>query len=193
MKNLIILIALVILTAFLFGCTQNPGGSGLMTLDTNKANIDANTSDSNSGVYNNLDSFKKVKNGDHVSVDYTGRLLDGSIFDSSIGRTPLEFDVGAGQMIKGFDDGVLGMKIGEKKTITIPPEQAYGAIDPKRIIILDKNSFVQFDEMKVGMIVSTGNLSGTIIEKNDTNAKVDFNHKLAGKTLIFEITLISIN
>jgi peptidylprolyl isomerase len=138
-------------------------------------------------------SDKIVVKGNHVSVDYTGKLTDGTVFDSSVGRTPLEFDVGAGQMIKGFDDGVLGMKIGEKKTITIPPEQAYGIVDSKKIITIEKQSFPQFDAMQAGMTVGAGNLIGKVVEKTATAAKIDFNHELAGKTLIFEITLVSIN
>jgi peptidylprolyl isomerase len=138
-------------------------------------------------------SDKIVVKGNHVSVDYTGKLTDGTVFDSSVGRTPLEFDVGAGQMIKGFDDGVLGMKIGEKKTVTIPPEQAYGIVDSKKIITIEKQSFPQFDAMQAGMTVGAGNLIGKVVEKTATAAKIDFNHELAGKTLIFEITLVSIN
>ncbi|OQA31430.1 MAG: FKBP-type peptidyl-prolyl cis-trans isomerase [archaeon ADurb.Bin336] len=192
MKNYVIMAILVIFITLLFGCIQSnndySSGSGLMILDVNKDSVD-----SNSKVYNDLNDFKKVKAGDHVSVDYTGRLLDGTIFDTSIGRSPLDFDVGAGQMIKGFDEGVVGMKVGETKIVTIPPEQAYGVYDESRIITVDKKSFADFDKMEVGLMVSTGVYTGTIIEKTDTNAKIDFNHKLAGKTLVFEITLISID
>lgn len=138
-------------------------------------------------------SEKTVTKGNHVAVNYTGKLTDGKVFDSSIGREPLEFDVGAGQMIKGFDDGVLGMKIGEKKTVTIPPEQAYGVADPNRIITIEKDSFDQFEMMEVGMTVSSGMHVGKVTEKSQTSAKIDFNHELAGKTLIFEITLVSID
>ncbi len=191
MKNWVVLIALIAIMLVLFGCTQNTNPTGLLVLDDDK---NTDLIDSNTNVFNNLNEFKKVKAGDSVSVDYTGRLTDGTIFDSSVNRKPLEFVVGAGQMIKGFDEGVVGMKVGEKKTITIPPEAAYGLIDSKKIITVDKNSFSQFDEMQVGLIVSAGNgMNGVIIAKNDVNATIDFNHKLAGKTLVFEITLISIN
>ncbi len=137
---------------------------------------------------------KIVVKGNHVAVNYTGKLTDGKVFDSSIGREPLEFDVGAGQMIKGFDDGVVGMKVGETKTITIPPEQAYGMADSRKLIKVDKKSFPQFDALKVGLMVSAGNgLAGKITSKTDADATIDFNHELAGKTLVFEITLVSIN
>ena len=84
----------------------------------------------------------EVKAGDYVAVDYTGKLEDGTEFDSSAGKQPLAFEVGAGQMIPGFDNGVQGMKLGESKTITIPPEQAYGAegsgpIPPNATLIFD--------------------------------------------------------
>ncbi|MDD3083679.1 MAG: peptidylprolyl isomerase [Candidatus ainarchaeum sp.] len=145
-------------------------------------------------VNNNLDDFKKVKIGDNISVNYTGRLLSGEIFDSSIGRQPLSFVAGAGQMIKGFDEAVIGMKIGETKEITLSPEQAYGEIDDSKIITFEKNSFNNFEELKVGLIVKTeSDLEGIIMEKNDNNAIINFNHKLAGKTLVFEISLVSIN
>lgn len=193
MKRGIVLVFISLLFLLLFGCIQNNNsGSGLMTLGDDVFS-GKSVADSNSNVYDNLNDFKKVKAGDHVSVNYTGRLLDGSIFDSSVGRSPLEFDVGAEQMIKGFDDGVIGMKIGEKKIVTIPPEKAYGLVEESRIITVDKNSFADFDQMKVGLMVSSGDYTGRIIEKNDTNAKINFNHELAGKTLVFEITLISIN
>ncbi len=137
---------------------------------------------------------KVVVKGSCVSVDYTGKLLDGKVFDTSIGREPLDFTVGAGQMIKGFDEGVLGMKLGEKKTITLAPEQAYGASNPMRIITVDKKSFPQFDQLKVGLMVgSQAGLTGRIVSKGENEAVIDFNHELAGKTLVFEITLVSIN
>lgn len=137
---------------------------------------------------------KIVVKGSHISVDYTGKLLDGKVFDSSIGRTPLEFDVGAGQMIKGFDQGVIGMKIGEKKTITLAPSEAYGESNQMRIITVDKVSFPQFDLLKPGLMVgSQAGLTGKVVSKNDKEAIIDFNHELAGKTLVFEITLVSID
>lgn len=137
---------------------------------------------------------EQVKAGNHVSVNYVGRLKDGTIFDSSEGRDPLEFDVGAGQMIKGFDDGVVGMKVGEKKTIEITPDKAYGVYDPAKVRAFDAKSFAEFAKLQVGTTVYAGNgLSGRVTEKTDANAVIDFNHELAGKTLIFDITLVSIS
>src|SRR5678815_3442627 len=80
--------------------------------------------------------MQQVKNGDKVKVHYHGRLTSGETFDSSEGRQPLEFEVGSGMVIKGFDDGVTGMKVGEKKTINIPAENAYGEKNPEMIIDL---------------------------------------------------------
>ncbi|MDD4251259.1 MAG: peptidylprolyl isomerase [Candidatus ainarchaeum sp.] len=143
---------------------------------------------------NDINNINKVKNGDNISVHYTGRLENGHIFDSSVGRKTLDFTVGAGQMIKGFDEAVIDMKVGDKKTVTLLPQKAYGDIDDSRIVVVDSNSFKDFSNLVTGMMVSGGNgISGKIIEKNDKNATIDFNHELAGKTLIFDIELISIN
>ncbi|MFA6268543.1 MAG: peptidylprolyl isomerase [archaeon] len=196
-KISVLTIILFVALILLFGCTtqQNSttNGSGLMVLGTNNDNNKQST-DSNTNVYSNLDQFKKVKVGDHVAVNYVGKLKDGTIFDSSVGRSPLEFDVGAGQMIKGFDSGVVGMKVGEIKTIEIAPSEAYGEYAPQKVITVDKNQFPQFDQLQVGMQVSASNgLTGKVTSKNDTSAVIDFNHELAGKTLVFEITLVSIN
>lgn len=144
---------------------------------------------------NNLDQFKVAKSGDEVKVNYTGRFLDGKVFDSSLlaGRTPLGFVIDDGGMIKGFNDAVKGMKVGETKTVTLAPEQAYGALDPAKIVTIDKNQFADFDSLVKGMTVSAGNYSGIVISKNDQNAVIDFNPEMAGKTLVFEITLLEIN
>lgn len=136
----------------------------------------------------------EAKSRDVVRVDYVGRFLDNTIFDTSKkeGRTPLEFEIDAGQMIVGFNDAVKGMKEGETKTVTLPPEQAYGVKDEQKIITVDKNQFADFDKLQLGMQVSGGNMVGTVVSKTDTNAIIDFNSEMAGKTLVFEITLIEI-
>jgi len=110
-----------------------------------------------------------------------------------IENEPIEFVVGAGQMIKGFDNAVVGMEAGETKTVTLPPEEAYGLPDPKRVITFDKNSVPDFNDLVVGAKVYASNgMPGLIVQKNDSNVLVDFNHELAGKTLIFEILIVSI-
>jgi FKBP-type peptidyl-prolyl cis-trans isomerase 2 len=186
----LIFVAVIFLFASL-GCTKtketNTNGSEVI-MDGN------NSKDNNAQVYNNLEQLKKVKNGDTVSVHYVGKLTDGAIFDSSVGKDPLSFVVGAHQMISGFEEGVIGMKVGEKKTITLAPEQAYGLVDPKKIITFDKNSFNDFNLLKTGMVLTTSTgARGTVSEKTDLNFTVNFNHELAGKTLVFDLILVSIN
>jgi peptidylprolyl isomerase len=192
LKSIFVLICIGLLVLS-FGCTNQSNPNGLMGLDANNK-IDSNKLiDSNSQQYNNLNQLQTVKVGDKVKVNYTGRLQNGKIFDTSIGKTPLSFTVGAGQMIKGFDAAVIGMKVGESKTVTLPPEEAYGPIDQNKIIVFDKSNFQDFNDLFVGNVVSAGSYSGTIIRKSDTNAVIDFNHKLAGQTLVFDINMVSIN
>src|SRR5262245_44614668 len=95
--------------------------------------------------------MKEAQNGNRVKVHYHGRLEDGTTFDSSEGRSPLEFEVGAGQMIKGFDDGVLGMKEGDKKTIHIPVHQAYGEKSNEMILEFPREQFPPDMTPEVGM------------------------------------------
>lgn len=196
MKKILALAIIAVFAAALFGCTQSPPeanmGGNMMALDTNK-NQQNSSGDTNSHVYSNLGQYRKVHAGDKVKVNYTGRLTDGNIFDSSIGKTPLEFTAGAGQMIKGFDDAVIGMKVGDTKNVTIPPEQAYGAYDQNKVVTVNASAFSAFTSVKLGNYVtdSYGN-TGVIVKKNDQNVVIDFNHQLAGKTLVFEITLVAI-
>jgi len=141
-------------------------------------------------------SDRTVATGDTVSVHYTGTLQDGAVFDSSIGKTPLTFTVGSGQVITGFDNAVIGMKVGEKKTVTLPPEEAYGQYNPNLIIILDRSKFQ--DNIAIGMQVTLTDTSGqqilaTITEIGPSSVTLDANSKLAGKTLIFEIEIVSIS
>jgi len=150
-------------------------------------------------------SDKTVENGDTISVDYVGKLEDGTVFDTSEKEAaneagiynemrdykPLTFTVGAGQMIKGFDEGVVGMKVGEEKTLEIPPEEAYGEYMEEYTRELPRNA-VNFTP-EVGMQLATENgLRGKVIKVDEENFVVDFNHELAGKTLIFKIKVISL-
>ena len=197
-KAFVAFAVLAVSAMLLFGCTQVPssnGGGSVANKDNNSgASLDANSADKNSTNFNNLGQFRKVKAGDTVSVQYVGRLTDGNIFDSSIGKDPLTFVAGAGQMIKGFDAAVIGMAVGEKKTVTLPPEEAYGPVDPARIVVLDANKFGDFNGLTVGMQVgSAQGLQGTVEAKTDKNATINFNHELAGKTLVFDIVLVSIS
>src|SRR6185503_13451163 len=104
--------------------------------------------------------MQQAKSGDKVKVHYHGRLTNGETFDSSAGREPLEFEVGSGMVIKGFDDGVTGMKVGEKKTINIPTEQAYGEKNKEMIIEYPKEQFPPHIELKEGEQLVMSSASG---------------------------------
>jgi len=136
-----------------------------------------------------------IKQGNKIKVHYTGTLDDGTIFDSSEGKEPLEFEAGAGQMIKGFDQAVIGMKVGEEKTIKIPPEEAYGEYNKELTQKVPKDKIPA--EAKVGdtLVISTmqGQRQAKIIEMNDNEVTLDLNHPLAGKTLTFKITIVEVN
>lgn len=139
----------------------------------------------------------KAKNGDKVKVHYTGRLTSGEQFDSSAGREPLSFTVGAGQMIKGFDDAIPGMEIGEKKTINIKPADAYGEINQEAIIEYPKKNIPSSMQIEEGMQLQLNGGSGQPIpvvvkEIKDELIVLDANHQLAGKELVFDIELVDI-
>jgi peptidylprolyl isomerase len=138
-----------------------------------------------------------VEAGDYIKVHYTGTLDDGSEFDSSEGREPLEFTAGAGQMIKGFDAAVIGMRIGEVKTAKIPAEDAYGPHNDELILTFSKDELPEGMDPKVGdEIPLTGPggriMNAPVIDVNETNITVDANHRLAGKDLTFEIELVEL-
>lgn len=141
--------------------------------------------------------MSKVKSGDKVKVHYHGKLTNGETFDSSAGREPLEFKVGSGMVIKGFDEGVLGMNIGEKKTINIPCDDAYGPANPEMIVTVGKDKFPEGMEIEVGMPLMMSNQEGqqfqvTVAEIQEENVLLDANHPLAGKDLIFDLELVEI-
>lgn len=141
--------------------------------------------------------MQQVKQGDTVKVHYHGKLTDGTTFDSSSGREPLEFEVGTGQVIKGFDDGVAGMEIGQKKTIEIPVEDAYGPKDENMVVEFPKSNFPPDMNPEVGMQLNMTNGSGqvipvVIVEVAEDSVILDANHPLAGQDLIFDIELVEI-
>ena len=137
-------------------------------------------------------SSPTVQNGDNVSVFYTGTLTNGTVFDTNVGKQPLNFTVGSGELIQGFDQGVIGMQLNQTKTITIPANQAYGEINPALIVTVPKSQFGN-QSVQVGQVVSTSNgQQGKITAVNATNVTVDFNPPLAGQTLIFTIKVVAI-
>lgn len=138
-----------------------------------------------------------VKSGDNVKVHYTGKLVSGEQFDSSVGREPLEFVVGAGMMIKGFDAAMPGMAIGEKKTINIAPEDGYGPRNPEAMIEFPKDQVPADMKLEPGMPLTLSDQAGNpvpviVVEVKDDVIVLDANHFLAGQELIFDIELVSI-
>lgn len=136
-----------------------------------------------------------VKKGDRIRVHYTGTLNDGSVFDSSVlnKRPPLEFKVGAGQMIAGFDKGVEGMAAGETKTLHLKPEEAYGVRREDMLITVSADRMPDSYTPTVGDQLQMGHYPVTVAEiKDDGSVVLDANHSLAGKELNFEVTVVEI-
>lgn len=141
--------------------------------------------------------MQQVKSGDTVKVHYHGKLTDGTTFDSSAGRDPLEFEVGSGMVIPGFDNGVTGMTVGEKKTINIPVDEAYGPKEDDRILEFPTDRFPPDLKPEVGMQLSMTSPDGQAIPVIITEVKsdavtLDANHPLAGEDLIFDLELVEI-
>ncbi|MGC4034514.1 MAG: peptidylprolyl isomerase [Chitinophagaceae bacterium] len=141
--------------------------------------------------------MQQVQKGDKVKVNYHGKLTNGETFDSSEGRAPLEFEVGAGMVIKGFDEGVTGMTIGEKKTVNIPVEDAYGPRSEEMMIEFPKDRLPADMQLEEGMPLMMNNEAGQqfqviVTEIKDDAIILDANHPLAGEDLIFDIELVDI-
>jgi len=139
----------------------------------------------------------EVKSGDVVKVHYTGKLANGEQFDSSIGREPLEFTVGAGQMIAGFDAALPGMNVGDKKTINIAAKDGYGETDETAIIEFPKENVPADMKLEIGQQLTLSNEQGqpfpvVVKEVKEDIVILDANHFLAGKELVFDIELVSI-
>ncbi len=137
-----------------------------------------------------------IHNGDTITLHYTGTLADGSTFDSSVGREPLQFTVGAGDVIEGFDKAVQGMQQGEKKTFTIPADEAYGQSRPELIQVVPRNKFPTKPEPQVGLqlvMQSQGQqIPAKIVKVDADSITLDLNHPLAGKDLTFAIEIVEI-
>lgn len=137
-----------------------------------------------------------VEKGDKISVEYKGTYESGEIFEQSSGK-PLEFTAGLGQVVKGFDDAVIGMKLDEVKNIRLTPDLAYGERDENRKIALPREKFPAEFEIKKGAQVPLGTNTGemfiaVILDFNETAVVLDMNHPMAGKTLNFEIKIVKI-
>ncbi|MCX6693003.1 MAG: peptidylprolyl isomerase [Methanomicrobiales archaeon] len=169
-----LLLCIAITTVFFSGCTAPAGTTPPTTVPTIGA-----------------------REGDSVKVFYRVGLENGEVFESNYNQTPLEFTLGSGVMIKGFEQAVLGMVPGETKTVTFPPELGYGATRPEFIVAVPRSEFPDNFTPIVGGIAKYQTASGTvgtltIVEFNETTITVDQNHPLAGKTLQFMITLSEI-
>ncbi len=138
-----------------------------------------------------------AKHGDSVQVHYTGKLLDGTVFDSSRSRQPLRFKLGSGQVIAGFEKAVTGMLVGESKTVSIPPEEAYGQRRDDRIVTLRRNQLPANLNVTVGQRLELTQeddqaFLATVSGVTPDLITLDANHPLAGKTLTFELELVGI-
>jgi len=139
----------------------------------------------------------QAKSGDTVRIHYTGTLDDGTQFDSSAGRDPLEFALGGGQVIPGFDSAVDGMTVGENKSVTIPPEQAYGERHEQLVQQVPKSALPDDMKPEVGMQLQSQSPDGQVMnlvvtEVEEATITVDANHPLAGQALTFAIELVEI-
>lgn len=190
---LLILLSLIV-PALLLGCIGNPPAG--------------DNSSSNGGdiMKNQTSETQTVAKGDTVQVDYIGALENGTVFDTSIASEAkkaglplrekydfLEFKVGAGQMIKGFDSAVVGMKEGEEKIVKIAPSEAYGERDEAAVISIPVERIGNSANIKVGVELQAQNGAvGKVVEITNGTAKIDFNHELAGKNLVFTIKMVKI-
>ena len=142
-------------------------------------------------------AMSEVKSGDKVAIHYTGSLTDGSVFDSSEGREPLEFTVGSGQIIPGLDAALPGMKVGEKKRVTIAPADAYGDHNPEGVLDVPRSELPDEIPLEVGTRLEMRSPDGravpvTITRVTDDTVTMDANHMLAGKDLVFDFELVKI-
>ncbi|MCK5742191.1 MAG: peptidylprolyl isomerase [Chlorobi bacterium] len=140
----------------------------------------------------------KAKKDDTVKVHYTGKLTDGNTFDTSEGRDPLSFTIGKDQVIPGFENGIIGMEVGNKKTIVIPVTEAYGEYRKELLLKVDLKQLPEGVEPKVGDQLEMTNENGDIVpvlvaDLTDTDIVLDANHPLSGQELTFELELVSID
>ena len=139
----------------------------------------------------------QAKHGDTVKVHYTGKLEDGTVFDTSINRDPLQFTIGEGQIIPGFEQAVVGMNPGESKTTKVPADKAYGPHYKERVLAADRNQFPVDLKPEVGQKLQIRRTDGqtsevTVTDVSESSVTLDANHPLAGKDLTFDIQLIEI-
>ncbi len=140
----------------------------------------------------------KAQNGSKVEVNYIGTFEDGTKFDSSYDRgETLSFELGAGQMISGFDDAVAGMSVGDSKDVTLEPQDAYGPHDPEAVVFYPRHMFPEEVQLSPGVTISGQSEEGypllaKVVSIEEERVELDFNHPLAGKTLNFKIDLVNL-
>jgi peptidylprolyl isomerase len=140
----------------------------------------------------------QAKHGDTVKVHYRGKLHNGSVFDTSFGREPLQFTIGGGQIIPGLEEAVVGMNPGDSKTTDLPVEKGFGPYREDLVVVVAKSKLVDLNlEPKVGELVSIPQSDGppvdaTVAEVTESEVTMDFNHPLAGEDLSFDIKLVDI-
>jgi len=142
--------------------------------------------------------LEKVENGNYISVQYTGKMADGQVFDTSNGRQPMEVHMGAGQMIPGFEAQLMGMTLNEKKVFTLSPEEGYGQRNDDLMQSVPRSEVPPDMDVTVGMIVGLMNSDGNrvparIVQLDEEELTIDLNHPLAGESLTFEIEVVGIS
>ncbi len=176
-----IILSVLLLGVLLFaGCTELPS----------KAGADA------SNLLEGTIVTDAIQKGNYVTLYYIGTLDDNSVFDQTSEGNPAVFQVGVGGLIEGFDNGLLGMKVGEKKVIVIEPAQAYGEFDATRVIDVDQQTLLDANiPTRIGITVNSSYGTGRIIGLNPETRKatIDFNHPLAGKRLTFDVEIVKIS
>ena len=139
----------------------------------------------------------QVKPGDTVHIHYTGTLRDGTTFDSSEGRDPLQFEVGSGQIIPGLDKAIPGMEVGDKKTVNVPCDEAYGPVDPQMRQAVPREGIPDDIPLDLGTRLQMQTQQGqvtpvTVVEVTDEQVTLDANHPLAGRDLVFDFEVVSV-
>lgn len=139
----------------------------------------------------------EVKTGDTVKVHYEGSLADGSTFDSSLDRDPIEFTVGEGRLIPGFEQAIVGMEEGDSKTVTVPPEEGYGQHNPELMQKFPREQVPDEIELEIGMRLQATDREGrpialTVVEFDDATVTLDANSPLAGQELTFDLKVVEI-
>ncbi len=142
--------------------------------------------------------MKTVNQGSCVAIHFTGKLENGEVFDSSSGNEPLKFKVGAGHVIDGLDEGIIGMRAGQVRDITVTPDKGFGSYEESHVITVEREHMGRNAQLKPGMLIDiqTENgqrIPGTIIEVTDKKVTIDMNHPLAGKNLHFNVEMLEVH